>query len=41
MYNCVGSLPTEYNELKTELSDFLRDFAQQGQVRIISYKTLL
>ncbi len=27
-------LPTEYNELKTDLSDFLRDFAQQGKVRI-------
>ena len=27
----------EYNELKTELSDFLRDFAQQGKVWQVMY----
>ena len=29
-------LPTEYNELKTGLSDYLRQFAQEGKVCIIA-----
>ena len=34
-YVCLNVL--EYNELKSELSDFLKGFAQQGRVCIYIY----